>query len=119
MSKELDRVWHALANRTRRDILDLLRERARSTGEIAAGTRELSRFAVMQHLGVLERAELVVTRRVGRQKLNFLNPVPIQRIYERWVSQYEGAWSEALVSLKRTIETPRRAGRSNIGRSPP
>ena len=114
MRGDLDPVWHALSNRSRRHILDLLRQRPRATGELAAQSAHVSRFAVMQHLRVLERAGLVVSRRMGRRRLNFLNPVPIQQIYERWVSRYAGAWTEALVALKRTLEaapTARRGGR--------
>jgi len=89
---DLDPVWKALANSDRRAILDLLREAeirgegGLPTGEIVMAFPGLSRFAVMQHLGVLQAAELVVSRRHGRLVLNYLNAVPIQQIYERWVS---------------------------------
>lgn len=100
----LDPVWKALAHPVRRRLLDLLRERPRTTGELAEAVPELSRFAVMQHLGVLASADLVISRRDGRQRRNYLNAVPIQRIYERWVRQYEGAWAGALTAMQRTLE---------------
>lgn len=103
----LEPVWKALANQWRREILDHLRDGPMTTGELAESFPDLSRFAVMQHLKVLEEAGLVVVRRSGRSRINHLNPVPIQQIYERWVRQYEGRWTEALVSLKRQIERSR------------
>jgi DNA-binding transcriptional ArsR family regulator len=109
-SDPLDPVWKALANTDRRRILDLLRDAERRgeggipTGEIVLTLGELSRYAVMQHLRVLERANLVVTHRRGRLVLNHLNAVPIRQIYERWVSEFEGAWAGTLTDLKRRIE---------------
>ena len=99
-----DAVWRALANPVRRRILDLLAEGPLTTGALAEAFPELSRFAVMQHLKVLEEAELVVPRREGRQRFNHLNAVPIQRIYRRWVSRYTGRWADALVALKDELE---------------
>jgi DNA-binding transcriptional ArsR family regulator len=78
-------VWRALANPLRRRLLDELRRGARTTGELADATPELSRFAVMQHLGVLTDAGLVIVRRRGRHRFNHLNAVPLRRWYERWV----------------------------------
>lgn len=103
----LEPVWKALANQWRREMLDFLKEGAMTTGDLDERFPELSRFAVMQHLKVLEQAGLVVVRRSGRSRINHLNPVPIQQIYERWVSQYEGRWTEALLSLKRQVERSR------------
>lgn len=108
---DLDPVWKALANPDRRRILDLLRESEnRGEGGVATGTLVmefpgLSRFAVMQHLEVLEASGLVVPRREGRMVLNYLNAVPIRAIYERWVSRFEGQWAGALLSLKRRLES--------------
>lgn len=108
---DLDPVWKALANPDRRRILDLLREsESRGEGGVATGTLVmefpgLSRFAVMQHLEVLEASGLVVPRREGRMVLNYLNAVPIRAIYERWVSRFEGQWAGALLSLKRRLES--------------
>ena len=97
-------VWRALANPMRRRMLDLLREGPLSTGDLAERFPKHSRFAVMQHLRVLESGGLVVPQKIGRTRLNYLNPVPIQRIYHRWVSQYQVPWAESLVALKGTLE---------------
>ena len=102
---DLDPVWRALANPIRRAMLDVLRDGACTTGDLADRFPALSRFAVMQHLGVLEAGNLVVHRRQGRQRLNYLNPVPIQQIFDRWVSRYQQPWLEALVGLKSELET--------------
>ena len=101
----LDAVWKALANGVRRDMLDLLAERPMTTGDLAGEFEELSRFAIMQHLKVLERADLVVARRNGRHRVNHLNPVPIQQISDRWISRYHRPLTEALVDLKQTLES--------------
>lgn len=100
----LDAVWRALANGVRRTMLDLLFEGPRSTGELAEHFDQLSRFAVMQHLKVLVEADLVVALKDGRRRINYLNPVPIQLIHDRWVSRYMQPWTEALVGLKRELE---------------
>ena len=108
---ELAPVWRALANPERRRMLDLLRDGPIATGAIADRFPRLSRFAVMQHLRVLEDADLVVPSRQGRTRLNYLNPVPIQRIYHRWVSHYQEPWAEALVSMKGELERKEDGGR--------
>jgi DNA-binding transcriptional ArsR family regulator len=104
----LDRVWKALASDVRREILDLLRERPMTTGEIVMCFPDLSRFAVMQHMKVLARANLLITRKDagedGRERHHFLNVVPIQQIYERWVRNYEGLWAGMLTGLKAGLE---------------
>lgn len=107
-------MWRALSNPVRRRILDLLRDRPRATGELAEAVPDLSRFAVMQHLKVLQEGDLVVRRRQGRTVMNHLNPVPIQQIYHRWVRRYEGAWAEALVGLKHQLEDEDADSRGNI-----
>lgn len=109
---DLFHVWKALANPLRREMLDLLRDGPMSTGDLATHFPRHSRFAVMQHLAVLEKAALVVPHRQGRTRLNYLNPVPIQRIYHRWVSNYQEPWAESLVSLKGTLEKERSGSRS-------
>jgi DNA-binding transcriptional ArsR family regulator len=101
--EDLDHVWRALANPTRRRMLDLLREEPRTTGELAEALGE-NRFVVMQHLALLREARLVTVRADGRRRINFLNPIPIQQIYERWVGKYQGDWASALVGLKHTVE---------------
>lgn len=100
----LDRVFKALAGSVRREILDALREGPRTTGELVLLFPDLSRFAVMQHLKVLWRARLVVSKKLGRERHNYLNPVPIRQVYERWVSRYEDIWAGALTELKRQAE---------------
>src|SRR5262245_3361341 len=108
---DLEEVWRALANPLRRAILDELREGHATTGDLAAAFPKLSRFAVVQHLRVLEQAELVVPRREGRKRYNYLNPVPIQRIADRWVARYARPWTEALVSLRTELEDEARYAR--------
>ena len=104
MSDDLDPVWRALADPTRRAILDLLRRRSRTTQEIAERIPELSRFGVMKHLAVLREAGLVQTREQGRSVVNSLNVVPIRLVYERWVSDYQDLWARKLTRLKRSLE---------------
>ena len=101
---ELAPVWRALANPVRRRILDLLVDGPIPTGALAEDFAELSRFAIMQHLRVLEEGGLVIRRKQGRVTLNHLNPVPIQQIYHRWVARFQEPWAEALVSLKHGLE---------------
>src|SRR4051794_24167343 len=104
MPEDLDRVWKALADETRRSILDFVRDGPRTTTEIVEQFPKLSRFGVMKHLDVLRDASLIVTREQGRQRINALNAVPIQQIYERWVRRYEGFWANALLRIKDEAE---------------
>src|SRR5262249_15849394 len=100
------RVFKALADPTRRFLLDRLFARdGRTLGELASEL-EMTRFGVMKHLKVLEESGLVVTRRRGREKLHFLNPVPIRLVHDRWVSKYAEPWAAALSDLKHALETP-------------
>lgn len=96
-------VWKALADPTRREILDLLRHGAMTTGDLA-DQFELTRFGVMKHLGVLVEADLVIVRREGRQRWNHLNPMPIHEIYRRWIRPFETAAADRLLRLKRHAE---------------
>jgi DNA-binding transcriptional ArsR family regulator len=84
-------LWRALASPWRRRLLDLLREAPATTGALASQLPELSRFAVMQHLGVLTDAGVVVVERRGRDRVNHLNPVPLREWYERWVQPMAAA----------------------------
>jgi DNA-binding transcriptional ArsR family regulator len=104
MTNDLDQIWKALADETRRTILDFLRSGPKPTTAIVEQFPDLSRFAVMKHLDVLRQAALVVTREEGRQRINSLNAVPIRMIYERWVSNYEGIWANALLRVKEVAE---------------
>jgi uncharacterized protein YndB with AHSA1/START domain len=99
-----DPVFGALADPTRRGLLDeLFREDGQTLSELEARL-PMTRFGVMKHLRVLEEAGLVTTKRRGREKLHFLNPVPIRVVYERWVSKYAEPWTATLTNLKRRIE---------------
>jgi DNA-binding transcriptional ArsR family regulator len=99
-----DLVFKALADPTRRFLLDRLFERdARTLSELESDL-EMTRFGVMKHLRLLEEAGLVVTRRSGRQKLHFLNPVPIRLIHDRWIDKYTERHVAALVDLKNELE---------------
>lgn len=101
---DLGPVWRALSNPIRRRMLDILREGPSTTGDLADRFPDHSRYAVMQHLSVLEAGGLVVPRRRGRERFNFLNPVPIQQIYDRWVSKYQQPWAAGLTALKAELE---------------
>ena len=99
-----DHVFKALADPTRRFLLDLLFQRdGRTLKELESGL-EMTRFGVMKHLRVLEDAGLVVTRRSGREKRHFLNPVPIRLIHDRWIGKYRERHVSALASLKHELE---------------
>ena len=100
----MDAVFKALADPTRRSLLDRLFERDGQTLSALEKWVPMTRFGVMKHLRVLEDAGLVTTRRRGREKLHFLNPVPIRLVHDRWVSKYAEPWAAALSGLKRTIE---------------
>src|ERR1700734_3854324 len=97
-------VWRALSSPWRRRLLDQLRNAPATTGELAAGLPELSRFAVMQHLRVLIEAGLVITERRGRERVSHLNPVPLREWYERWVQPMADAGAAELLALRRTAE---------------
>ena len=100
----MDAVFKALADPTRRSLLD---ELFREDGQTLRALEErypMTRFGVMKHLKQLEEAGLVVTRRQGREKLHFLNPVPIRLIHDRWVSKYAEPWAAALTGLKTELE---------------
>jgi DNA-binding transcriptional ArsR family regulator len=99
-----DLVFKALADPTRRFLLDVLFEGdGRTLSELEAKV-EMTRIGVMKHLRLLEEAELVITRRSGRKKLHFLNPVPIRLIHDRWIDKYTERQASALVQLKTDLE---------------
>ena len=104
--EELEPAFRALADAHRRTLLDRLRERDGQTlGELEAALPQMTRFGVMKHLRVLEDAHLVVTRREGRRKLHFLNPVPIRLIADRWISRYAEPLVEAMAHIKHSVES--------------
>lgn len=99
-----DRVFKALADRTRRFLLDRLFVRDGRTLTELESELEMTRFGVMKHLRILEDAGLIVTRRSGREKLHFLNPVPIRLIHDRWIDKYRERHASALAKLKTELE---------------
>jgi DNA-binding transcriptional ArsR family regulator len=103
---DVDPVFKALSDATRRDLLDALFTEDGQTLSALVDRFDMTRIGVAKHLGLLEAAGLVVTRRRGREKLHYLNPIPIRLIYDRWVSKYTGAWATGLVELKRDMEAP-------------
>jgi DNA-binding transcriptional ArsR family regulator len=101
---DVDLVFKALADPTRRSLLDELFRQDGQTLSMLEERIDMTRFGVMKHLKVLEDAELVVTRRRGRQKLHFLNPVPIRLVHDRWVSKYSEPWVAGLSEIKERLE---------------
>ena len=99
-----DRVFKAMADPTRRFLLDLLFARDGRTLTELQSELEMTRFGVMKHLKVLADAGLVVTRKQGREKLHFLNPVPIRLVHDRWIDKYTERQVSALVDLKNELE---------------
>lgn len=118
-SEREEAFWRALANPWRRRLLELLRDGPRTTGDLAERLTQVSRYAVMQHLGVLEAAGLVVVERRGRQRFNHVNAAVLRRAYDRWVNPYADGLAGELAALDRhleregtmeearTVETPR------------
>ena len=102
----MDEVFKALADPTRRELLDELFRSDGQTLSALEGRFAMTRFGVMKHLRVLEEAGLIVTRKRGREKLHFLNPIPIRLIHDRWVSKYQEPWAAALSGLKQKLEKP-------------
>jgi DNA-binding transcriptional ArsR family regulator len=100
----MDEVFKALADPTRRSLLDELFREDGQTLSALVQRLPMTRFGVMKHLKVLEEARLVTTRRRGREKLHFLNPVPIRLVHDRWVSKYAEPWAAALTELKHDLE---------------
>jgi DNA-binding transcriptional ArsR family regulator len=109
-----DLIFRALADHRRREILDLVKEAPKTTGALCDHFKKIDRCTVMQHLGVLEQAGLVIVKREGRRRWNYLNVAPIQEIYNRWISQYASRSAKLLARMKREMElsplraTPRR-----------
>jgi len=100
----VDEVFKALADPTRRSLLDQLFERDGQSLSELEGRLPMTRFGVMKHLRVLEEANLVTTQRRGREKLHHLNPVPIRLIHDRWVSKFAEPWAATLTGLKADLE---------------
>jgi DNA-binding transcriptional ArsR family regulator len=109
MSGDADLVFKALADATRRALLDVLRDGPRTTGELCASHPEMSRFGVMAHLKVLEEAGLVLVERDGRIRWNHLNPVPFREVVARWVRPIAEAPADELIGLRNVAEQRSRA----------
>jgi DNA-binding transcriptional ArsR family regulator len=101
-------IWKALGSPHRRALLDALRDGAKTTTELCEVLPKLSRYAVMQHLGVLEQAGVVLVRREGRERWNELNAVPIQRELERWLNGFQQATASQLLAFERHLQQTRR-----------
>ena len=106
MSKEdmYDIIFKALGDSRRREILDLLRERGRTTGELCEHFKQLDRCTVMLHLSVLEKADLVIVKREGRLRWNYINPLPLKELHDRWINGYAHSAVDLLARMKREIE---------------
>jgi DNA-binding transcriptional ArsR family regulator len=104
----IDDVFKALADPTRRRLLDELFEEDGQTLSALEQRLPMSRFGVAKHLKVLEGAGLVTTRKRGREKLHYLNPVPIREVHDRWVSKYAEPWAATLTGLKKDLEEEQR-----------
>lgn len=99
-----DLVFKALADGRRRELLDLLSDSPKTTGDLCKSFEGLDRCTVMQHLGVLEKAGLIFVKKKGKYRWNYLNVVPIREIYDRWINQYASPSVELLTKLKRDME---------------
>jgi uncharacterized protein YndB with AHSA1/START domain/DNA-binding transcriptional ArsR family regulator len=117
-AEEMDAVFRALADPTRRSLLDELYGRDGQTLSALEQRLPMTRFGVMKHLKVLEEAGLLVTRKRGREKLHFLNPVPIRLIHDRWVSKYAEPWASALSELKTRLEEDDTMDTQSSGKRP-
>lgn len=100
----MELIWKALSDKTRREILDLLREKEKTTGELCRHFKKLTRYGVMKHLNILHKANLIIIKREGKNRWNYINPLPIREIYERWVKKYEAGWSSYLIHFKNYME---------------
>ena len=100
MVDDLDHIFKALADPTRRQILDMLRDGPQTTTEIVRQFPQLSRFGVMKHMDVLREADLIVTTAKGRTRENALNALPIRRIAERWISRFDAFWANHLLRFR-------------------
>ncbi len=101
---EHDFIFKALADHRRRNILDLLKDNPKTTGQICNYFESLDRCTVMQHLSVLEKAGLIIVQKKGRFRWNYLNVVPIREIYDRWINQYSSPSVELLTRLKHDLD---------------
>ncbi len=99
-----DMIFKALGDARRREILDLLKERGRTTGELCERFKRLDRCTVMQHLNVLEKTDLIIVKREGRLRWNYINPLPIKELHDRWIGSYADSAVDLLARMKHEIE---------------
>jgi DNA-binding transcriptional ArsR family regulator len=104
MPESMDRIFEALAHPVRRRVLDVLKDRSGCTVGEVCDYFEMSRIGVMKHLRILENADLVVSRKNGRKRELYFNPVPIQMIYNRWTSEFSSLWASGITQIKYRIE---------------
>ena len=104
---ENDRIFRALGHHRRRELLDVLKNNPQTTGSLCAVFPEIDRCTVMQHLKVLEEADLIIVRREGRERWNHLNPLPIKDIHDRWIGQYAIVAVDLLARMKSDLERER------------
>jgi DNA-binding transcriptional ArsR family regulator len=101
---ENDRIFKALSHHRRRELLDALKDKPQTTGALCDAFSDIDRCTVMQHLKVLEEADLVIVRRQGRERWNYLNALPIKAIHDRWIGAYAASAVDKLTTLKRNLE---------------
>ncbi|WP_223594289.1 SRPBCC domain-containing protein [Neobacillus bataviensis] len=114
MSDELSTLFKALGHPIRRQILDILKQSAKTTGELIEYFPEVTRFAIMKHLSILEEGNLVIVRREGKYRRNFLNAVPLQEVHNRWVGKYMQTTATSLLNLRTVVETNKIEGESAV-----
>src|SRR5690606_6535062 len=105
-AQENDRIFKALSHHRRRDLLDALRDNPQTTRGLCARFSDIDRCTVMQHLKVLEEADLIIVKRDGRERWNHLNPLPIKEIHDRWIGEYAAYAVSKLAALKAGLEGP-------------
>ncbi len=113
-TESMDRVFHALASPVRRKLLDLIKQRPGSSINELCAEFDVSRIAIMKHLGVLAEAQLVVLQKTGRRREIYFNVVPIQMIYDRWTTDYSAFWAAKAVDLKFAIENEIAGGEPSL-----
>lgn len=107
--QSMDKLFHALASAVRREMLDIVRDQPGCSVTKVCQYFDVSRIAVMKHLAVLEKAELLISEKHGRTRHLYFNTVPIQMIHERWTSDYSALWASKLTAFKHSIEQAERA----------
>lgn len=101
---DTESIWKALSDPHRRRLMDLMRESPKTTGDLVSEFSSIGRCAIMKHLSILEKSNLVVPKKIGKHRWNYINAIPIQLIYERWVKKYEAQWASSLLQLKELSE---------------